>query len=66
MPAAKDSLKKALNKAIKKWTKEEGTTFFCATRDALTDMMHIAKENGLDFEKVQASAEEVFNEECNK
>jgi len=63
MPAAKGSLKKALTKTINKWSKEERTNFPCALRDALTDMMHIAKENGLNFRKVLASAKEVYNEE---
>jgi hypothetical protein len=59
----KDSLKKDLLTVIQKWQKKEGTTFYGAFRDALTDMLHISKEKKIAFIHVLESAEEVYKQE---
>ncbi len=59
----KSSLRVAMTKAIKQWANQEGTLFPFAYRDALTDMMHIAEEYGLNFNEKLKGAREVFEEE---
>jgi len=66
MPAKKDSLKKALLSAIRKYAREECTNFPCAFRDALTDMRHIADSSVecINYPLADKAAEKVYLEEC--
>lgn len=58
------SLQHALRQAIDEWQKAQRTDFRCAFRDALTDMIHVADNAGIDFDEALEWANEVYFEEC--
>ena len=64
MPAKGDKAIQEKLKELIKFAQDRGE---CPTkgaiRDILTDMMHICKEQGIDFDERLESAREVYNEE---
>jgi len=61
--AKKFNLEVALRTAISKQIDAEGTTYLGAFRDVLTDLMHIARKQGIEFKSRLMTAEEVYAEE---
>jgi len=63
MKAKKFNLEVALRTAISQQIEAEGTTNLGAFRDVLTDLMHIARQMGIEFNSRLQAAEEVYAEE---
>jgi hypothetical protein len=59
----KFNLEVALRTAISQQIEAEGTTNLGAFRDVLTDLMHIARQMGMEFKSRLQAAEEVYAEE---
>lgn len=57
------NMQEGLNNLIVAYAQQEGTDSGSALRDALTDLMHIAKFQGFDFDECMNAARDVFAEE---
>jgi len=63
MAKKKFNLELALYTAINNQIVSEGTNMLGAFRDVLTDLMHIAHNQGIEFKSRLKAAEEVYTEE---
>jgi len=53
-------MKKQLQELLNKYIKSEGICISSSIRDAMTDLFHIANENGLDVDNIIDGAKEVL------
>jgi hypothetical protein len=63
MAKKKFNLEVALYTAIYSQVNSEGATFLGAFRDVLTDLMHIARQQKIEFKSRLQAAEQVYTEE---
>lgn len=56
-------MRKDLEFLMDKWIYSERCNMQSAVRDILTDLRHIAQDNGVDFDEAVEGSEEVFKEE---
>lgn len=59
----KDEIRSSINKLLISYRQHAGTDLRGAIRDALTELMFIAEENQLDFDRLVDGANEVYREE---
>lgn len=52
-----------LQKMLREYAEQEGTTLQAAVRDAIVEIHHLSDELGLDFDLAIVGAEECYREE---
>jgi hypothetical protein len=61
---AQATLKTRLEALAQSWATEEGTGLYQSVRDMLTDLRHIADDNGWEWETILAGCDAVYDEEA--